>query len=132
MKAQPVLTIVANVPANWLELRYAGHVTAADLAGGVVETKQHLAALKPGFSLVTDLTDLMKMDLACRPFLDEVMDLFRERGVTLVVRVIPDHSKDIGFGILTLFHYDRRVKVVTCASRAEAEKVLPRAGRAGA
>ena len=32
--------------------------------------------------------------------------------------------KDIGFGILSIFHYARRVRVVTCETRAEAERVL--------
>jgi hypothetical protein len=41
-----------------------------------------------------------------------------------VVRVIPDPQKDIGMQIMSLFHYDRRVRIVTCESLAEAMKVL--------
>jgi hypothetical protein len=48
------------------------------------------------------------------------MDLFDQRGVNLIVRVIPDASKDIGLNILTAFHYSHQPRVITCQSLAEA------------
>jgi hypothetical protein len=42
----------------------------------------------------------------------------------MVVRVIPDPQKDIGLNILSLFHYRRRVRIVTCKTLAEAMKAL--------
>jgi hypothetical protein len=44
--------------------------------------------------------------------------------VEAVVRVIPDPQKDIGLNILSLFHYRRRVRIVTCATLGEAMKAL--------
>jgi hypothetical protein len=41
-----------------------------------------------------------------------------------VVRVIPDPQKDIGLNILSLFHYRKRVRIVTCETLDEARKVL--------
>ena len=40
------------------------------------------------------------------------------------LRIIPDPHKDIGFKILSLFHYRRRVRIVTCATLGEAMKAL--------
>jgi hypothetical protein len=42
----------------------------------------------------------------------------------LVVRVIPDETKDIGFNILTVFHYPHRPQIVTCQTLPEAARVL--------
>jgi hypothetical protein len=44
--------------------------------------------------------------------------------VELVVRVIPDPTKDIGLNILSVFHYRHRVRVVTCQTMEEAARLL--------
>jgi hypothetical protein len=64
------------------------------------------------------------MDLDCVPPLEGLMDLCRQAGVAMVVRVIPDPHKDIGFNILSVFHYPRRVKIVTCETMEEAQSAL--------
>jgi hypothetical protein len=64
------------------------------------------------------------MDLTCVPYIKRMMDVCNKKGVELVVRVIPDPQKDIGLNILSLFHYRRRVRIVTCQTLAEAKKVL--------
>jgi hypothetical protein len=52
------------------------------------------------------------------------MDLIDQRGVGLIVRVIPDPSKDIGLSILTIFHYPRQPRIITCNTLAEAIQQL--------
>ena len=81
-----------------------------------------MADLRPGFRLLTDLSGLESMDLACVPYIQRMMDLCNKKGVEMVVRVIPDPHKDIGLNILSLFHYRRRVRIVTCATLEEAMK----------
>ena len=53
-----------------------------------------------------------------------MMDLIGHAGVGLVVRVIPDASKDIGMNILTVFHYPHRPRVVTCQNLTDAARAL--------
>jgi hypothetical protein len=48
----------------------------------------------------------------------------RARGVKLIIRVIPDPSKDIGFGILSRFHYPNKPRTVICETLSEAAKHL--------
>jgi hypothetical protein len=48
------------------------------------------------------------------------MDLMSKLGVAKVVRVIPDPHKDIGLNIMSLFHYPRRIPIVTCPTLKEA------------
>jgi len=83
-----------------------------------------LTAFHPGFRLLADFTQMVSMDASCTPYLEQIMDLCSEKGVALVVRIIPDPRKDIGFNIMSLFHYAREVIIVTCTNREEAARAL--------
>lgn len=109
---------------NLLKISYAQHVGPEDTKRGEEQMPSLLADVRPGFRLLTDLSDLESMDLSCLPHIDGVMDLCNNKGVEMVVRVIPDPHKDIGLNILSLFHYRHRVRLVTCATLAEAEQIL--------
>jgi hypothetical protein len=80
--------------------------------------------LKPGFLVLSDLTNLESMDGSCAPELGAIMDLCCARGMSTAVRVIPDPSKEIGFNIISRFHLQSQVKTRTHASLAEAIKSL--------
>ena len=73
---------------------------------------------------MVDLTQLESMDVSCAPFIEKAMDLCNEKGATTVVRVIPDPRRDIGMTIMSMFHYGGDVRIITCQSLAEANKVL--------
>ena len=83
-----------------------------------------LAEVRPGFRLLVDFSGLELMDLACVPHIERMMDRCNQKGVEMVVRVIPDPHKDIGMNILSLFHYRRRVRIVTCETLEKAMEVL--------
>ena len=103
---------------------YSGHVTAEETQKAAAEVVDLLKDLAPGFHLVADLTDLETMDLNCVPHLNHMMDVCNEAGVSLIVRVIPDPHKDIGMKIMSLFHYGKRVRIVTTQTFEEALKVI--------
>ena len=109
---------------NLLKISYAQHVGPEDTDHVAKNAPALLADLRPGFRLLTDMSGLESMDLACVPYIKRMMDLCNKKGIEMVVRVIPDPHKDIGLNILSLFHYRRRVRIVTCETRAEAMKVL--------
>jgi anti-anti-sigma regulatory factor len=83
-----------------------------------------LPNLTKGFKILTDLSGLNSMDALCVSELKRMMDLCRKSGVGTVARVIPDPAKDIGFNILSLFHYRDKVHVLTFQTLAEAEQAL--------
>ena len=83
-----------------------------------------LGELQPGFQLLTDLSELESMDYRCVPEIELAMEICRQKGVTKVVRVIPDIKKDIGFTIMSFFHYKHGVPIVTCETLGEATKTL--------
>jgi hypothetical protein len=80
--------------------------------------------LAPDYQVLVDFCRLEAMDPAAAPEIGRTMELIDQTGGTAVVRVIPDPSKDIGMTILSLFHYRRHVKVITCATMDEAIKAL--------
>jgi hypothetical protein len=109
---------------NLLKIIYAQHVGPEDTQRVEERIPTRVPDLRPGFRLLTDLSDLESMDLACVPYIEQMMDLCNKKGVGMVVRVIPDPYKDIGLNIMSLFHYPRRVRIVTCETMAEAMRAL--------
>lgn len=109
---------------NLLKISYARHVGPEDTKGVEQQAPALLAELGPGFRLLTDMSGLESMDLACVPYIERMMDQCNKKGIEMVVRVIPDPHKDIGLNILSLFHYRRRVRIVTCETLEEAMAVL--------
>jgi hypothetical protein len=113
-----------NQAKRLLYLRYSERVDAAELERAREELAGLLAELPSGFRLLADFTGLEAMAVDCAEELGHLMDLVDAKGVSTVVRVIPDPKKDIGMNILTLFHYRRRPRVSTCAKLSEAAKRL--------
>ena len=78
--------------------------------------------LKRGFLLVVDLSSLERMDPSAGVFIEKAMDLLNASGVSKVIRIIPDETKDIGFDIMSAFHYSHNVIMHTFKSLQEAER----------
>lgn len=109
---------------NLLKIAYSGRVRAEETKRSVGEIQALVAGMAPGFRLLSDLRTLDAMDLGCVPYIEEVMDLCDDREIAMVVRIIPDPHKDIGLSIMSLFHYGRGVRIVTCQTIEEAHAAL--------
>ena len=119
------IEMVVESGRNVLRMRFHGNVTAAAMKAALAELESRLASVRPGFTVLSDLSDLESMELDCVDSLTRMMEAFKASGIGRVVRIIPDPAKDIGFNILSLTHYRRGVRVVTCETLAEAERALP-------
>ena len=107
-----------------LTITYAQKVSPEETKRCEQELRTVLANQESGFCLLTDMSGLEAMDLACVTDIRRVMDLLNKKGVEKVVRVVPDPRKDIGLNIMSLFHYRRGVRIVTCETMEEAMKSL--------
>lgn len=116
--------VEADNAKKLLEIAFAGVVDAAAARECVDRIETLITGLDPGFTLLNDLSELGNMDVSCAPHMERSMELCKKAGVARVVRVIPDPSKDIGLSILSVFHYPRDLKIITCETRAEALKLL--------
>jgi hypothetical protein len=105
-------------------LSYSGQVTPSEVDAFRHAARRQQDRLRPGFILLTDLTNLVSMDPACAEGLGTIMELVSERDASLVLRVIPDPSKDIGLNLISLFHYRKPIRALTLSSLAEALVVL--------
>jgi len=105
-------------------LTFNKHVSLTQARHCRVGIEAALAQLSPGFRLLTDLSGLEEMEFACAAEIRAIMDQCRAKGVAEVVRVIPDPTKDIGFKIMSFFHYGHAVPIVTCETLEEAHTKL--------
>jgi len=105
-------------------MSYSQHIGAGEMRRCLGTVRDLMEDLKPGFLLLTDLSNLESMEASCAPELGAIMDLCSAKGMLSVVQVIPDPSKDIGFDLISRFHHDPPVRTQTYESLAEAIKAL--------
>jgi len=113
-----------DVPRNILRLSFIECFDARQGERLCEEISLKILQLKPGFKIVNDLTRLEHMEFEAHRHIDEVMDICNRYGVEKVVRVITRENHDIGFGIMSMFHYSPAVSIHTCYSLEEAERFL--------
>jgi len=105
-------------------MSYSQHIGAGEMKRCLGTVRDLMDNLKPGFLLLTDLSNLESMEASCAPDLGAIMDLCSAKGILSVVQVIPDSNKDIGFDLISRFHHDPPVKTQTHESLAAAIKGL--------
>jgi anti-anti-sigma regulatory factor len=116
--------VSADGDANQLTICYTGSISASIAAACLEAVRFALPQLGREFKLLVDLTRLQSMDPSCVPVIGAIMDLCNAHGVSLVVRIIPDPTHDIGLQIMSLFHYRGDVQVFTCSNAVEASRML--------
>ena len=105
-------------------MSYSQHIGAEEMRRCLHTVRNLMDRLKHGFLLLTDLSNLESMDASCAPDLGVLMNVCSAKGMSTVVRVIPDPDKDIGFDLISHFHHHPSVKTQTHKSLAEAIKSL--------
>jgi hypothetical protein len=109
---------------QFLSLSFAAHVDEQQMKDCLEKVMGLLGELQPGFRMFTDLSSLDSMSVSCAPRLGEMMSRCDARGVSAIIRVVPDPGKDIGFALLSHFHYGKHVKLQTYQTLAEAAHAL--------
>ena len=105
---------------NLLHIIYVATVGKDEGLQLLGDVNRALLQLTPGFRVLTDLRDLRSVDDDGYVFIRHVMDVCRTQGLTKVVRIVPRAMADFGFGIMSIFHYDRDIAVVNCLNLEEA------------
>ena len=116
--------VEVNTQNNTLEIHFTEYFDEEQGEKLISQLSARLCNLKPGFKLLTDLSQLRHMDLEAHSSIDSIMELCNKHGVSKVVRVITRNTSDIGFNITSLFHYSHRVIIHTCESLSEAQKEM--------
>lgn len=113
---------------NAVVIEFAGHIDVAQVERYYPEMLKVIPKGVKGFKLLTDFTLVEEMDAQVQGIIKKIMDILNERGVTEIIRVVPDPEKDFGFNIMSAFHYSKKVKIVVLPSREEAEEQLKSEG----
>jgi hypothetical protein len=112
-------------PRQLVKITIAGDATAEEAKSNLERLRSLLKEVEPGFSLLADLSAVLSMPTSAAPYIGQVMESCADKGVALVVRVLPaDPSRDIGLAIISRFHYPPDIPIVTCATLEEAMRQL--------
>jgi hypothetical protein len=108
-----------------LKITVAGHATREEARSCLEDLQSLLTDIQPGFRLFADLSGVLSMPTTAAPYIGQFMETCAEKGIALVVRLLPaEPSKDIGFAIMSHFHYAPNTRIVTCATMEEAASQL--------
>ncbi len=119
-----MMDVQADGSKQLLSLSYSQRVDVEEMKRGAQEIQTALADMKPGFRLLNDLSNLEVMEMGCAEHIVHIMKLCNDQQIGTVVRVIPDPKKDIGFNIMSRFHYGPEVKLRIYDNLADAVKSL--------
>jgi hypothetical protein len=119
-----MISCSADESGQILTISYGRRVGLAEIGKALDDLRGLVPRMKPGFTLFSDLTHLEAMDPDCAADLGEAMTLLSDAGMANVVRLIPDPTKDIGFNIISAFHFHQPVKVHTRENLGEALRCL--------
>ena len=114
-----------NRDGNLIIIHFSGSVDRDQSSQCYELVRSLIGQLKSGFTVITDLGRLEYMEFECAEDVGKIMDLCNEAGVKHVCRVIPNSEVDIGWNILTRFHYDEdHVSIETFPTFYQAMKTL--------
>lgn len=119
-----MFVVETDTTRQLLVLSVAGVVTADESRETVGHVREKLAEISSGFICLVDFRWLQSMAAGSAPFVAEIMDLLAAKGVSAVVRVMPDPHRDIGLNILSQFHYGPDVRLMTFETLADAIQAL--------
>lgn len=123
---EPVFDAIINQQGDLLVVHFSEAVDTGQTGQCVELVRGLIAKAKPGFTIIADLGGLTHMDFECTKDLGVLMDIFNRAKVARICRVIPNPDVDIGWNILSRFHYDlKTVEIHTYPSFFQAMKATP-------
>lgn len=102
-------------------IEFLGNVDAAQARQALDALERLVPDDGRRFKALADYTRVETMDVEVEAQVKKAMRLLDERGVSEVLRVLPDPDAEVGFDILSRFFYSRDVKFHTYRSRAAAD-----------
>jgi len=99
-------------------------VTAEQAKQAARQVRELLQDVAPGLRVLADFRWLESMDSGTARHVADIMDALTAKQVASVTRVISDPHKDIGFNILSQFHYGPEIQITTFERLADAVQSL--------
>jgi hypothetical protein len=115
-----MLSVEIDKSNRLLVISAAGHVSKEEVKHAARQVGEVLKEAAPGLRVLTDFRWLESMRPSAAPHIAEIMDVFAQKQVASVIRIIPDPGKDIGLNILSQFHYSHELPISTVETLVEA------------
>ncbi len=109
---------------NLVTIEFEGKIDVAQAEEFYWDVQRVVPKHGKGFKILSDFTLLEQIDADVQDAIKKTMDFFNEQGVSEIMRIIPAPEQDIGFNIMSIFHYSKEVKFLTLSSREEAHELL--------
>lgn len=109
---------------NAVIIKYSGKVDGQEMEKLLPTLRTLAASFKENFKVLADFWELEAISQDVREPLKKIMDFLNEKGVNEVLRIVPDSANDIGFNIMSAFHYSKDVRFQNVNSREEANARL--------
>jgi len=84
------------------------------------QIEKELTKSKKGFIVLSDLSKVDFLNDAVSKYIQKMMKICNDHGVSKIYRVVPSKTKDVGLNIMSIFHYSKNVKIYTFESLEEA------------
>ncbi|MBN2161741.1 MAG: hypothetical protein JXR25_09140 [Pontiellaceae bacterium] len=107
-------------PKNRIHITFTKRLDEAQSRAILNEIKDRIGEVQDGFSVLCDMTTLTDIDKDAKRGVQEIMDFCNARKVGKVIRIVANPLHDFGLTIMSCFHYDSGVSVVTCKTLEEA------------
>ena len=121
---------ITNQKGNLLIIHFSERVDRDQTSQCLELIHSLMSDLNPGFTAITDLGRLEHMDFECAEDIGKIMDLCNNAQVAHICRVIPNSEVDIGWNIISRFHYDeKRVTIETFPTFYRAMKSIITSGK---
>src|SRR5438046_7543803 len=117
-------SVEADKSRRLVVISAAGQVTKEEAKQAAQRMRDILKDFAPGFRVLADFQWLQSMETAAARHVAEIMDALAEKQVASVIRVMPDPRKDIGFNILSQFHYGPEIQINAFETLADALQSL--------
>jgi len=117
-------SVEADKSKRLIVISAVGHVTEQEVKEVARQVREIVEDAAPGFRVLTDFRWLDSMQASASLHIAEIMDAIAAKKVGLIVRVIPDPSKDIGLSILSQFHYGPEIQTATFETLVDALRRL--------
>jgi len=114
----------ADAARNLLHLIVAGTLDKAAAKQLLEDVIKATSLLRQGFDVLSDFRDLKAIDREANRLVNDLMEFLTQQGVERVVRILPSEKENFGLSIMSIFHYGKDVRFVTCLNLEEAGKVL--------
>src|SRR5437773_3229947 len=119
-----MIKVSYNQEHNTVIIEFQGNIDATQAEQFFFDIEKVLPKHGKGFKLLTDFSSVDTMELEVQRAIKKAMEFFNARGVSEILRVIPDPAMEIGFNAMSASRYSKEVKVHTLRSRQEARAHL--------